>query len=897
MSGDERRGRRRPFWYLRRRPETVAAEVDEELESHLAMRVEELRAKGLSEADARREALRRFGDLDAARASCRNLDDGKEERVQRGLWLEDLRHDLRTCLRGLARAPLVSLTIVATVGLGIGATTAIATAIHAVLLRPLPYANPEALVRISTDSPPNKFRFSVADFQALEAQQTQFERVAGYTERSVAWSDGATAEKLRARSVSWRYFGLLGLPPALGRDFTEADGKPGAPRTALVSHRFWTARLGGAADAVGKTVLFDGVSYTVVGVLPPRLGPLEHGIEAFTAAQWAPPPRKGPFFIVTLGRLKPGAARPAAEELRAINKRIFPLWQSSYADRRATWAMNDLKNEIVGPTKTPAGLALGAVALVWLIACANASNLLVARVVSRRRELAVRSALGATRARVVRHLLAESALLAIGAAGLGAALAAAGIRLLRTLGESYTPRAAEIAMGGGSVALLVLLAAASALLFGLAPAVHGTGGAPASEALQGSGRTATGGVSARRLRRLLVGTQFAVATPLLVVAGLLLASLHRLERVDLGFDPRNLVGGSIYLPEAPYPEADKVAAFWNELERRVAALPGVAAVAFADGRPPDEVGNFNNFDLEDFPTRPGESEPVTPWVQVSPEYFRLLGLPLVEGRTFDERDGGTGSVVEAVVDRAWAKRFFPSGSAVGKRFHEGGCRECPWTTVVGVVGNVKYAGLGQPDEGSVYWPMPGRATKPNSDSMVRFRYLLVRTKSDPESLAPAIGRVLHDLDPSIPISNVATQEELVASSVQATRSLSLLVGGLAIAALLLSVIGIYGVMAYFVEQHAREVGIRLALGGSRRSVLGLIVAQGMRVAAGGVAVGLGAAFLATRLITSLLFGIGAADAPTFLAVGAVLSLAALLACLIPAARAAAVAPAAVLRGD
>jgi len=897
MDERERRERRRPFWYLRRKPEAVAAEVDEELEAHLAMRIEELRARGLSEAEARREALRRFGDLDAARAYCRDQDDGKEERMQRRLWLEDLRHDLRTCLRSLARAPLVSLTIVLKVGLGIGATTAIATAIHAVVLKPLPYPDADSLVRIYTDSPPNKFRFSVADFQALEAQQTQFERVAGYTERSVAWSDGATAEKLRARSVSWRYFGLLGLTPALGRDLIEADGKPGAPRTALVSHRFWTERLGGRADAVGGTVRFDGVPYTVVGVLPPRLGPLEHGIEVFTAAQWAPPPRKGPFFIITLGRLKAGAAQPAAEELRAINKRIFPLWQSSYADRRATWSMNDLKNEIVGESKTRAGLALGAVALVWLIACANASNLLVARVVSRRRELAVRSALGATRERVVRHLLAESALLAIAAAGAGAALAAAGTRLLRTFGEGYTPRAAEIGMGGGAVALLVLLAAASALLFGLAPAVHGTGGTAPSEALQGSGRTATVGLGARRLRRLLVATQFAVATPLLVVAGLLLASLQRLQRVDLGFDPRNLLGGSIYLPEAPYPEAGKVAAFWSELERRVAELPGVSGVAFADGRPPDDVGNFNNFDLEDSPTQPGGSEPVTPWLQVTPEYFRLLGVPLIEGRTFDERDGGTGSVEEAVVDRAWAKRFFPNGSAVGKRFHEGGCRECPWTRVVGVVGDVPYAGLAQPDEGSVYWPMPGRATKPNADSMVRFRYLLVRTKSNAGDLAPAIRRVLHELDPSLPISDLATQEDLVARSVQGTRSLSLLVGGLALAALLLSVIGIYGVMAYFVEQHAREVGIRLALGGSRGSVLGLIVGQGMRVAAAGVAVGLAAAFVATRLVASLLFGIGAADAPTFLAVGGLLTLAALLACLIPAARAAAVAPATVLRGD
>ena len=898
MDDRDPHGRRRPFWYLRRKPETVASDVDEELEGHIARRVEELRARGLSEPEARREALRRFGNLNAARAYCRDQDEGKEERVQRSLWLEDLRHDLWTSLRGLARAPLVSLTIVATVGLGIGATTAIATAIHAVLLRPLPYANPDELVRIYTDSPPNKFRFSVADFQALEAQQTQFARVAGYTERSLGFSDGENAERLRARVVSWRYFGLLGLAPVLGRDFTEADGRPGAPPAVLVSHAFWMQRMGGRPDAVGRSLRFDGVPHTVVGVLPPRLGPLEHGIEVFTAAQWAPPPRKGPFFIVTLGRLKPGAAKPAAEELRAINRRLFPVWQSSYEDRRATWSMMDLKTFVVGDAKTAAGLALGAVGLVWLIACANASNLLVARVVGRRRELAVRSALGATRERVVRHLLAESALLAIGAAGLGGALAAAGTRLLRTLGDAYSPRAAEIAFGGGSIALLVVLAAASVLLFGLAPAWHGTGGpSPSAEVLQGSGRTATGGVGARRLRRILVATQFAVATPLLVVAGLLLASLHRLQRVDLGFDTRNLLGGSILLPEAQYPEPGAVAAFWDELERRVAGLPGIATVAYADGRPPDDIEMFNNFDLEEFPTRPGESEAVTPWLQVTPGYFRLLGLPVLEGRTFDERDGGESNVVVAVVDRAWARRFFPNASAVGKRFHEGGCRQCPWTTVVGVVGNVKNAGLGQPDEGTVYYPMPGRATKPSPDTAVRYRYLLVRTRSNPAEMVAPIRRVLRELDPSLPLANVATQEELVARSVHGPKSLSLLVGGLALAALLLSVIGIYGVMAYFVEQHAREVGIRLALGGSRRSVLGLVVGQGMRVAGVGVGVGLLAAALAARLVASLLFGVGAADARTFVEVGALLTLAALLACLIPAARASAVAPAEVLRGD
>ena len=896
MRDDEKPRRRGPFWYLRRRPETVAAEVDEELDGHIEMRIEELRTAGLSEADARREALRRFGDLDAARAYCRHQDGGGEERLQRRLWLEDLRQDVRIGLRAFARAPLVTLTIVATVGLGIGATTSIASAVGAILLRPLPYARPEELVRIYTDSPPHRFRFSVVDFQALEAQQTQFARVAGYTERTVGYSDGASAERLRARTVSWQYFGLLGLAPALGRDFTEADGRPGAPAAALVSHAFWRDRLGGRPDAIGRAVRFDGVPFTVVGVLPPRLGPLEHGIEIFTAAQWNAPTRRGPFFIITLGRVRPGAARAASEELRAISRRLFPLWQSSYQDRRATWSTMDLKTFVVGDAKTPAGLALGAVALVWLIACANASNLLVARVASRRRELAVRAALGAGRERIVRHLLAESALLALGAAAVGIALAVAGVRVLRTLAATYSARAAEIGLDRDSIVLLLVLTAASAVLFVLAPSVHALGGS-AAEALPSLGRTATGGLAARRLRRLLVATQFAVATPLLVGAGLLLASLHRLERVDLGFDPRRLVGGSILLPEAQYPEPGQVAAFWNELERRVAALPGVDGVAFADGRPPDDVVNFDNFDLEDFPTKEGESEPVTPWVQVSPGYFRLIGLPLLEGRTFDERDGGEGNVIVAVVDRAWARRFFPQGSAVGKRFHEGGCRQCPWTTVVGVVGDVKYAGLSQPDQGSVYYPMPGRATRPSPDTTVRSRSLLVKTRSNPAGFVPAVRRVLHELDPSLPFSNAATQEELLERSVEGPKSLSLLVGSLALMALLLSVIAIYGVMAYFVQQHAREVGIRLALGGSRRAVLALVVGQGVRVAAVGVAVGLLAAFGLTRFMAGALFGVRATHAPAFAAAGALLALAALVACLIPGARAASVAPAEVLRGD
>jgi putative ABC transport system permease protein len=888
---------RRPFWYLRRRPDTVRSEVDEELKAHLDMRVEELQTRGLSVDAARREALRQFGDLEKTRQYCRQQDQEKEKRMQRDLVLGDLMQDLRISLRSLLQAPLMAVTIVATVGLGIGATTMIFSAVNAALLRPLPYADPRELVRIYTDAPPNQFRFSVADYLALQEQQTRFERIAGYTERAMAFSDGDVAERLKGKLVSWTYFALLGIRPAVGRDFTEADGRPGSPPAVIVSHGFWQQRLGGRPDVIGKPIRLDGADYVLAGVLPQTMGPLEDGQEFFVAAQWDTPPRKGPFFIIVLGRLRDGSERSAAaSELQAINRRMFPLWQASYQDEKASWGMKDLEAHVVGDVGTTAGLSLAAVGLMWLIACTNASNLLIARVTSRRRELAVRTALGASRGRVVRHLLAESGLLAIGAAAVGTALAWIGIGLVRSLGAAYFPRTQEVSLDGPALWLLAGVTLVSGLLFGLVPAVHGTGG-PVDESLRSLSRSSTGSVAVRRLRRLLVGSQFAIATPLLVGAGLLLASLNELGRVNLGFDAKNLLSGAILLPAAQYREPGRVAAFWDEIQRRIEALPGVSAVAFADGRPPNEVNNFNNFDLEDSPTPPGQSQPVTPWVSVTPEYFRLLGLNLVQGRAFDDRDGGRPEVEVVVVDRAWAKRFFPTEGAVGKRFREGGCTSCPWTTVVGVVSEVKYAGLDKPDQGTVYWPMAGRGSHPIEETSSRFRYLLLRTGTDPLRVLPAVRQVIRELDPSLPFSSVATVEELVARALQRPRSLSLLVGGLAIVALTLSAIGIYGVMAYYVQQHAKDISIRLALGGSAGDVLRLVVGQGMKVVAIGIVVGLLTALVLTRLLTGLLFGVGAADAFTFTAVSGILLAVALVACCVPAWRAVGLQPAAVLRNE
>jgi predicted permease len=876
---------RKPFWFLRRDRRIVRHDVEEELRAHLRMRTSELIAQGRSAGEAEREALRQFGDVEATRRYCEQQDVHKERTKMTSLLVEETAQDVRISLRSLLRSPILALTIVATVGLGIGATAVIFSAIQTALLHPLPYAEPDRVFRLYTDTPPYKFRFSLVDYFALREQQTQFQKVAVYTARAVSFSDGVAAERLQAKVASSDYLSLLGITPVAGRDFTGKDNQVGQPPTVILSHGFWQRRFGGRMDVIGKPVRIDGINHEVVGVLPAAVGPLEVQYDLFIAGQWPPPQRKGPFLYTVLARLGPGVTPAAAtSELHEINRRLFPLWKSSYQDDRATWALMDLKEYVVGDVGTMAGLALAAVTLVWLIACANAAGLIVARVTSRRRELAVRASLGATHARVMRYLLAESALLACGAAVIGGVIAWAGIRLLHTAGADYFPRTQEVQFDGSVLWLLAGLAAASTLLFGLVPALHGTG--RMNESLRESGRSSTGSVSVRRLRSLLVGGQFAIATPLLIVAALLLASLNALRHVDLGFDTQNVLTAAIQLPAVKYAEPGHIVSFYDELKQRLEALPGVSSVAYADGLPPDGVGNFNNFDLEAFPAGPGQSQPVTPWVAVSPDYFRLLGLTLLEGRLIDDRDAPEGNTLRVVVDRAWEKRFFPNGTAIGKRFREGGCTECEWTTVVGVVSEVKYAGLDSPDQGTVYTPLGSGV-----------RNVLMRTSADPTTLVAALRAAVRELDPELPVSDIATVDELVARSLQTPRSLSVLVASLALVALTLSIIGIYGVMTYYVQQHARDIGIRLALGGSHRDVLRLVIGRGMTVVGLGLAVGLMAAFALTRWISSLLFAIDAADMVTFAAVGVLLAVVGFLTCALPGLRATHLDPAIVLRTD
>jgi putative ABC transport system permease protein len=877
--------RRTPFGHLRRSARAVRDEVDEEIRGHLEMRVDELVSAGLSRDDARREALRRFGNIESAREYCRREDELKESAMHRALILQDLRQDFHVSARTLLRAPLLTLTILIIVGLGIGATTVMVGAIDVAFLRPLPYPDAARLEWIYRDAPPFEFRFSVVDYLAIESQQTRFDRVAAFTGRAMTFSDGTSADLLEGREVSWSYFRTVGIRPSMGRDFEEKDGVPGSPRMAIVSHSLWQQRLGGRADAIGRPIRLDGLDYVLAGVLPPRVGPLEHRQDFFIAAQFSAPSRRGPFLYWMVGRLKPGVERSVAiEELQAINRRIFPLWKSSYQDEKSTWKVVDLRDRLVRRSRSTAAIALSAAAFVWLIACMNASNLLVARVTGRRRELAVRAALGASRARVIRLLLVESSLLAAGAAAIGAALTPPGIALVRRVGGAYLPRTQELAVDAPLLGVLATIALVSFVVVAFLPALHAFAG-PLGNSLRSEGYTTTGNRATQRLRRALVSGQFAISTPLLIASALLLITLNELKRVDIGFSERQLLTASVRLPAERYKEDASVVALWDELARRLSGVAGVTGVAFTDTLPPDGASNINNFELEGL--LPEQARAATPWAAVSPGYFRVLGLSLLEGRLLDEHDARTEYLESVVVDRAWARRFFPGRSALGRRFKEGGCSTCPWTTVVGVVSDVRYTGLSQPDEGTVYWPLSGGSS----------RSVVLKTAGDPHLVLPQVRQVLHAVEPAAPLTDIATIDDLVAQSLDAPGSLSWLVAAFALVAVLLSLVGIYGVMAHFVQQNRKDISVRLALGGSAAAVERHVVGHGVSAVGAGIAIGVVIALAGTRVMANLLFGVTAIHLPTFMGVSLALLATALVACAVPARRAANLEPAAVLRDE
>lgn len=802
--------------------------------------------------------------------------------------------DVRQALRAWVKSPVLALTIVLTVSLGLGATTAMFAVVRVVLLEPLPYEGADRLVRIYQAVRGNRWPLSVVDYQAIEAEQTRFDAVAASSSGERTLTSGDLVERVRVRAVTSGWFDLLGINAAQGRVFEARDGELGAPPTAVVSWGFWQRHLDPAGSPLGRAIRLDGQDFAVIGVLPREVGPLEERFAVFPVLQLSPPTRRGPFFLNVIGRVRSGTDPGlAAAELHAINEGTSQTW-GSWTGGTSTWGMMPLEEFVVGQFRTTLLVLLGAVALVLLVASTNAAGLLTARVAQRRIELATRAALGASRTRLVRLLVTESMLLALGGAAFGMALAATALRGIRTAGPDLLPRAGFTAFDPSVVGFAAALTCISLFVFGVIPALQLIGsGSGIAQTLRAGARTVTGATSAHNLRRTLVASQFSIAVPLLAGAALLMNSFVRLQRVDPGFDGDHVL--TLRVTRLATDEASTEAAFWEQLLERAGGLPGVLAVGLSSGRPPRETSNINNFDPLDRPTPAGQAEPTAVWLIASPGYFDVLRIRLLAGRMFDQRDGPDLGSTSALVDRAWADNTYPGENPIGKQLYEGGCHspDCSIVHVVGVVENVRYLGLDDAQQGAAV----GTVYVPQSQWLESSPYLFLRTRGNPLQYVSSMRTTLRELDPTAAVSDVVDGADLVDAALAAPRNLASVVVGFAAVALILAMVGIYGVMSYFVHEHRKDIGIRLALGGRPAEVLGLIIGRGLKPVVIGTAIGLAISIAVMRFISRVLFGVSPHDPAILGSVALAMLVTAVAACSLPARHAARLDPAQVLRQD
>lgn len=797
--------------------------------------------------------------------------------------------DVHQGLRGLKRSPLFTAAVVLTVGLGIGGTTLVFAIVQSVLIAPLPYEGAERMVLLRTIQGDNMWSTSMADINALrETPPDAFEEIAAYTNRTSRVAAGAETELLRTKWVTPNYFPMLGYDPVAGRLFSPADGEEGGGGAVLISESYGLRNFAGG-EAVGRSLLVDGEPMTIVGLLSDDLGPIDEGLDIFPVLTIQRPGRKGPFFYPTIARLREGVDPSVARaQLSAVSARIYPEWEGSFPQPDAILGFVELKEILVGDVRRTLFIVLTAVGFLLLIASANASSLLVARGITRAREVAVRTALGASSGRVLRLLLVEAALIALAAAALGLAIVGFGLEMVRRLGVGHLPRVMDIGLDPTSVAFFLAVTTASWALFGCIAGVASARNRTAGIASTASRSTASPHMLL--LRRLLVGSQFAITIPLLVSAGLLLQSLERLRNESFGFNPDGIVSMLVTLPGESYPDASDRRQFWNQLLPEIEAIPGVLSAGISSHSPPVPFDGGNNFVLEDQPVAQGEPQPVAPWITADAAFLRTLGLRVLDGRLYDGTP--TDSIFSAVVDQSWAERYYPGQSATGRRFRSGGCTTdgCPWTEITGVVQDVKTAGLDDTRRlGTIYFDY-------THDSYLSMR-LHLRADGDPFAVVPAVRDAIRQSDVGVPVGEVQTPQELADESLAGRRYTSLLVTLMAAAALLLSIVGVYGVMAYYVRQHVRDIGIRIALGGGPANALKRVVARGMMVAVMGTVAGLLVTPMLTRPLTSLLYDVSPGD-PVVLASVTVLTLVvALVATTLPGRRASMTDPAITLREE
>jgi predicted permease len=854
-------------------------ELAEELESHLQLHIDDNVRAGMKPEEARRQAILKLGGVTQT---------AEEYRRRRGIpMLEDFWNDLRYGARGLLRQRAFTVVALLTLALGIGANTAIFSIVNGVLLRPLPFPDADrVLILYETIKGVGVTAISVPNLRDWQQQNTVFEAIAAYERTAFSLENGDGAERLRGLRVEASYFDVLGIKPLIGRTFLKGEDEAGKERVVVLSYPVWRDRFASDAGVLNKTIQVNGQKYSVIGVMPPALSATLH------AQIWSPlvfpegeKTARGAHDYFALGRLKPGVSlEHARQQMNVIAARLEQQYPNVQSGRGAEFSKYE--EEIIGNVRRPLLILMAAVAFVLLIACTNVANLLLARAANRQREIALRIGLGASRLRLLRQFITEGVLLAVVGEAIGIAVAWAGLRLFANLAFMFLPRSKEITLDLRVLGFTVLISLLTGIIFGVTPAAQALR-TNVQDALKDGGKGSAQGFGGSWLRNLLVVAEVAATFTLLIGAGLLVKSFARLQSVDPGVKPDNVLTAKISPAQERYSDANSIVRFHKEVLERVTALPGVEAAGISSHLPVEEFGT-NGFVAVEGKTYPTGQEPLVELRVVSPDYFRVMGISLLRGRLFSDRDPKD-APPGVVINETMAQTIWPGEDPIGKRV-SGKPLWQGWVPVIGVVADMKNMGLTQPPSPEFYFDY--MRAGPGLLSNVT---LAVRSSLDPGVLAAAMQREVKAVDPSQPIYDVRTMHAVLNDTVADRRLSMTLIGAFAALALVLAVVGIYGVMSYTVARQTRDIGIRLALGAQKTDIHKLVLGRGAMLAVAGIVIGLAISFWLTRLMAGLLFNVSTTDPATFVAISMLLLAVAILACYIPARKAVKVDPLIALR--
>jgi putative ABC transport system permease protein len=885
------RSLRSRFWRA-----SVDDEVDAELGFHLEMRARELEALGMSARDAREAAVRRFGDIDRVNATCRAIGRGRDRDMRRTEYLNELGQDVTFAVRQLKSTPGLTAVVLLTLALGIGSTAAIFSAVQAVVLRPLPVPEPSRILAVYTYWRDRPGSTSAGNYVDAVATARSFSTTSAIVYSSVNVGESEDVERVIGARATAGFFDVFGLRPERGRVFSAEEDQPGREQVVVLSHRFWTRRFAGDPSVVGTWIRLNGRPHEILGVMPAAFDYTSDSEDlwvpmAFTSERKA---MHDEHQYQIYARLKAGVTKPQAlAELQrnAEGLRVrFPK-----EDGELNFSVATVMDELVGDYRRRLFTLLGAVGLVLLIACGNVANLLLARGAARSGELAIRVALGAGRGRIVRQLLTESLVLALLAGAGGLALAWWGVHALVAAAPPDVPRLERAAIDPVVIAFTGGIAILSAIVFGVAPAVRAAQTDVHAVLKEGGRGTGSSGVRDRLRTAVIVG-ELALALVLLVGAGLLIRSGIALQRVNPGFQPAGVVAMRLSLPAADYGDATRVLQTFERVADAAAAVPGIRRVALTSQVPMGSGGNGNGLLPEGLAVDP-KNVVLSRLRIVTPGYFETIGIPIKRGRALADTDR-RGAVKVMVISESLAQAAFADNDPIGRRI--ACCESAPdgkspdFKTVVGVAGDVRWRGPAVAPTPEFYLPA---AQVPDGawDWIQRTMYIAVRTDGDPMTAANPVRAAISPVVPGVPLFDVRSMEQRIGASLQAALFNTLLLTILGAIGVVLAVVGIYGVIAYFVTKRTREIGVRMALGATRRDVVGLVVRQAAVPVGAGITIGLIASLATTRLLSNQLFGVTPGDPATFVTVALSLALVALLASLLPAARAAAADPTEALR--